>query len=172
MRRTPAMVRSTSPTANAGSTTSFHRGKSKLSPNFAAPAADSARLCGIRNPLLGQGVATHHASAHLVSVASGGQRVLSLSPNLRRDPMRSSEPSFLHHDDQAPIATHVTGWAEAAQAIRPAVGHPPANAVHSIVSALFLLRLTGVGGGAQSTTSGRRPQSGGPSDRHGGDRPF
>ena len=126
------------PRTSSNAQTHAHRGKSKLSPNFAAPAADSARLCGIRNPLLGQGVATHHASAHLVSVASGGQRVLSLSPNLRRDPMRSSEPSFLHHDDQAPIATHVTGWAEAAQAIRPAVGHPPPNAVHSIVSALFL----------------------------------
>ena len=117
------------PRTSSNAQTHVHRGKSKLSPNFAAPAADSARLCGIRNPLLGQGVATHHASAHLVSVASGGQRVLSLSPNLRRDPMRSSEPSFLHHDDQAPIATHVTGWAEAAQAIRPAVGHPPPNAV-------------------------------------------
>ena len=103
-----------------------HHGKALSSlPTLRCPlAADLARLRGIRNPLLGQGVATHHASAHLVSVASGGQRVLSLSPNLRRDPMRSSEPTFLHHDDQAPIATHVTGWAEAAQAIRPAVGHP------------------------------------------------
>jgi hypothetical protein len=86
----------------------------------AAPDTGAEPGSPTRNVLLGHGVSTHHQSAHLTASASGlGHRVYRESPKLRRDPLRSSASDLLHHDDQAPPATHVTGWAENTAAVRP-----------------------------------------------------